>query len=51
MNRPPEVSDFQFALLAEEQVFRLDVAVDDFLGVTIDECVRELKYVLQQRRC
>ena len=50
MNGPAKVSDLQFTEKTEKQIFWLDVAMDDFLGVTVHQCIGQLKYVLQHRQ-
>ena len=48
MHRPPEVGYLQFAVEAEQQVLRLDVAVDHLLAVAVEQRVCQLEDVLQQ---
>mmetsp|Transcript_37548 Transcript_37548/g.93369 ORF Transcript_37548/g.93369 Transcript_37548/m.93369 type:complete len:203 (-) Transcript_37548:257-865(-) len=45
MDRPPEVRDLELALNADEQVLRLDVAVDDVLLVAVHEGARQRRDV------
>ena len=42
---PAEVGDFHLLAQAEQQVFRLDVAMNDFLGMTVNHGVEEFGHV------
>ncbi len=48
MHAPPKVSNFQLSAQPHEQVLRLDVAMDHFLGVAVLQCVRQLGDELEQ---
>ena len=42
MNTPPEIRDFNFPRDGDEDVFRLDVSVDDVFFVEVGEGERHL---------
>jgi len=42
VNAPPEVTDFEFTVDSDEEIFGLDVPVNYVLGVKVDECVGHL---------
>lgn len=46
MDAPSKVTDLKFAVYAQEQVFWLDVSVDNVFGVEVTEGVGHLGYVL-----
>ena len=46
MDRPAKVSNLEVPPQPQQQVFRLDVTVDDLLGVTVHEDISQLEYVL-----
>lgn len=50
MNGPAKVADFELAVDADEDVFGLDVPVDDVFGVEVDEGVGHLGDVLRRGR-
>jgi len=49
MHRPAKVGNLQISVKAKQQVFRLNVTVNNFLRVTVHQCIGQLKYVLQHR--
>ena len=46
MDRPPEIGDLEVALEVHQQVFWLDISVDDFFRVAVLEGVRQLSHIL-----
>ena len=42
MNTPSEITNFQLAIDAEQQVFGLDVSVDDMLRVQVGQSIGHL---------
>ena len=48
MDGPSEIGDFHLLAEAEKEILGLDVAMNDFLGMTIDHGVEEFGHV---RRC
>ena len=47
MYRPAEIRDFEVSPQVDEQVFWLNVSVNDFLGVAVVKGVGQLCYVLR----
>ena len=45
MHRPAKVGDLQLSLQADQQVLRLDVAVDDVLGVAVHQRTSQRRYI------
>ena len=48
VHRPAKVGNLQVALVVQQQVFRLDVAVNHILRVKIAQCTRKLCNILQR---
>lgn len=42
MDRPPKVRNFHVASATQQQIFRLDVAMNDVLRMAVDQSVHEL---------
>ena len=47
MYRPAEIRDFEVSPQVDEQVFRLNVSVNDFLGVAVVKGIGQLCHVLR----
>ena len=48
VHRPAKVGNLQLAVKAEQQVFRLYVAVNHFFRVAVHQRVRQLEYILKR---
>ena len=49
MNRPPKVGHFEVPSHVDEEVLWFYVSVNDFLRVTVVECIGQLSHILWGR--